>query len=83
MPTGADAVRFAVLYAEDIEQQFREHEGPPPGSRRLLRTETEEWWWNYADGIWTVFRIADRSGWLFTATRTMTVFAFEPHPRGR
>ena len=62
MPTEGDAVRFAAEYVEDIEQQFREHEGPPPGSRRLRRTGTEEWWWRYANGIWTVFRIADRSG---------------------
>jgi hypothetical protein len=77
-PTEGDAVEFAALYVADIVQQLREHEGPPPGSRRLRRHGMEEWWWRYADGIWTLFRIADEPGWLFSTTRTITVFAFEP-----
>lgn len=77
-PTVGDATNFAAVYLGDIAQQLQEHEGPPPGSRRVRRHGAEEWWWRYADGVWTLFRIVDRPGWLFSATRTITVFAFEP-----
>ena len=57
-PDEGDAVRFAALYADDIEAQFRKYEAPPPGARRLVGADGEEWWWRYADGIWTVFTVA-------------------------
>ena len=80
-PDEGDAVRFAALYADDIEAQFRKHEGPPPDAEARPGADGTVWWWRYANGIWTRFTLSDQPGWFFRpAVRTITVSAFRVRP---
>ena len=64
-----------------MERQFDRYQGPPPGARLVVDADGEEWWWHYADGIWTVFTVSDRTTrWFGPTTRTITVFAFRARP---
>ena len=72
-----DAVRFATLYLEDIEQQLRRHEGPPPDAEQRVREDGSIWWWRYAEGIWTAFQISDTTRRFMGITvRRIQVFSF-------
>ncbi len=76
-----DALRFAQLYVDDMEAEFRSHAGPPPAAERHEIDGEGVWWWRYADGIWTLFRVTDRKSRFFGgAVRTIKVFAFRARP---
>ena len=81
VPVPADAVAFATAYLADIEQQFDQFEGFPPGVRRTKRRDGAEWWWRYVNGVWVVYHVKNSRTWRFaSASRTITVFAFEAAP---
>jgi hypothetical protein len=74
----SDAIHFGYTYLEDLDRQFQRFDGIPPGSRRVRGADGSERWWRYVNGIWVVYRIADRSRWLFGGLiRTVTITAFE------
>lgn len=81
VPTEGDAARFGELFLEDIEQQFRDYEGLPPGVESYVGARGTVWWWRYVDGIWLAYTFEDSTSWMFRTVRTVMVIAFEPFPR--
>jgi hypothetical protein len=74
----SDAVLFAAEFLADIEQQFTQFEGFPPGVRQTRGSDGAEWWWRYVNGVWAVYHVRNSRTWLFGETiRTITVVAFE------
>ncbi|MCI0705010.1 MAG: hypothetical protein L0241_28455 [Planctomycetia bacterium] len=80
MPTEGDAARFGAEFLTDMEGQFRDYDGLPPGAEKYSNANGTVWWWRYMNGIWAVYTLEDRTSWLFRAVRAVTVFAFEPLP---
>lgn len=79
-PQDADAVRYGEVYIEEMERQFREHEGPPPRSVAQVEDGGTTWWWQFTTDLSAVFAVEDRVKWLFNVERTITVLAFEVLP---
>jgi len=79
-PTGQDALLTAMIYLDDMDDQFKQHGGPPPGAR--VRPRPDGGWWLYADGLWVAYTIQDRSaGWLRPRRiRRIVVVAVEATP---
>jgi hypothetical protein len=81
MPTEGDAVRFAAEFLEDIQQQFQEHEGPPPTAEVWVAPDGRMWWWRYTEGVWTGYTSVAQPRRLFRPLiRTFTVVAFRVRP---
>jgi len=79
-PDEGDALRFAALFVEDLEQQFLRHAGPPPDSYSR-RVGNGTVWWRYTDGIWANFTTATRGSRLLGGVRRIiTVIGFEANP---
>jgi len=48
-PNEGDAVSFGEVYLDEMEQQFRQHEGPPPGATIRTDGDGTVWWWRYVE----------------------------------
>ena len=68
-----DAVRFAIVYAEAAERQFVASEGFPVGVERVVRPTGDSWWWQYVNGVWFGYVIADRGTWPSKRIRRVRV----------
>ena len=81
MADEGDAVRFASLYLDDIEQEFLKCEGTHPRAEQIIREDKVFWSWHYADGIWAAFTITDvKRRFLGGTVRTIRVFSFRSRP---
>jgi len=75
-----DAVSFGEVYLEEMEQQFLQHEGPPPGATIRTDCDGTVWWWRYVNGLWTGFTISDQQRLFRPTVRTINVLAFRVRP---
>lgn len=75
-PGAPGALAAAVVYLEDLNDLFRLHDGPLPGSHQENHPERGRMWWRYTSGVWVLYHVADARRWHGRPVRTVTIVGF-------